>query len=368
MPESDALASVALETLGYALFARDSAGVLRLNGRPPEWLRDLWPQLAAPDAELIPEEDAFLQNFLIDAEACWNEGNRRLRSGPWSEQTAEGTPLQLEATALTADGRSLLLIERLGEEFAAKKNVLQKARETVIAYQQLNSEMQKKEIVLHCVAEDMTLALANIITALRLLEVEHDPVKVRHLHTLAGRATEEQQKLINSVLEVYADDLSGVYGPPSETAEADLSEVLQQTSEKLAPLFSEKNVTLEMAAENGAPRIAADPKNVQRVVGSLLEHALQTTPSGRPVRAALEVHDDGVRLCIETGGRVGESNICRDIFSRMSPASTRPTAAQLRLHFCRLVVENCGGEIGCEPSKTGGTTLWIQLPKISAPQ
>jgi K+-sensing histidine kinase KdpD len=39
-----------------------------------------------------------------------------------------------------------------------------------------------------------------------------------------------------------------------------------------------------------------------------------------------------------------------------------PSAA-LRLHFCRIVVENCGGEIGCASLPAGGNCFWIRLTK-----
>ena len=88
--------------------------------------------------------------------------------------------------------------------------MLQKARETVIAYQRLNSEMQKKEILLHCVAEEMNAALANMITSLRLIELEKNPAAHGSSSSLASRATEEQQTLINKVLNVFAEELEGL--------------------------------------------------------------------------------------------------------------------------------------------------------------
>src|SRR5205823_1102842 len=128
------------------------------------WMRQLWPALAEQRQLPIADASPFLENFLIDAEECWREGgNRRCQSGPWVEQDADGTEVHLEATALTAETVPMLLIERLGEAYEAKRSMLQKARETVIAYQRLNSEIQKKEILLHCLAEDMSAALANVI-------------------------------------------------------------------------------------------------------------------------------------------------------------------------------------------------------------
>ncbi len=145
--------------------------------------------------------------------ACWAEGgDKRVRSGAWAEQAADGTDLSLEATALIAGGQEILLLEKLGDVFEAKKSVLQKARETVIAYQRLNSEMQKKEILLHCISEEMNAALANVITAIRLIEMERDPARIARLLSLASRATEEQQTLINRVLNVFAAELEGLRG------------------------------------------------------------------------------------------------------------------------------------------------------------
>ena len=41
----------------------------------------------------------------------------------------------------------------------------------------------------------------------------------------------------------------------------------------------------------------------------------------------------------------------------------RPAA--LRIHFCRIVVESCGGEIGYTPLPAGGNCFWIRLTKSS---
>ena len=172
--DRDSSASAVLEALGFAVFIRDKSGALRLNGKSPDWLNSIWPVLNAADA-LLPIEQAspFLENFLIDAGECWSASTeKRLRSGPWIERATDGTELTLEAIALNAEGQSILLLERLGEVFEAKKSMLQKARETVIAYQRLNSEMQKKEILLNCISEEMNAALANVITSLRLIELE----------------------------------------------------------------------------------------------------------------------------------------------------------------------------------------------------
>jgi signal transduction histidine kinase len=246
MPERGSSAGAVLEALGFAIFVRDRSGALRLEGTAPEWLRSIWPELKK--GALLPTEKAspFLENFLVDASTCWEAGGETCsRSGPWIEQTDTGTEVTLEAVALNAGDQAILLLERLGEVFEAKKSMLQKARETVIAYQRLNSEMQKKEILLSCIADEMNAALANTITSLRLMELEQSPERIRQLLGLASRATEEQQSLINKVLHVFADELEELYGHNgSGQAEAKLDDALKAAKENVASLFADKRVRL----------------------------------------------------------------------------------------------------------------------------
>ncbi len=244
-----------LEALGYALFARDDSGELRAVGRAPEWLRALWPALAEAEAVLpLAEASPFLENFLIDAEEIWRKDtDERAQSGPWIETPAQGDNVELEATALNVDGRSLLLINCLGEEFAAKKDVLQKARETVIAHQRLNSEMQKKEILLHCVADEMSTALANIVTSLRLIEGESNPPRTKVLLGLANRGAEDQQRLIARVLSAFSEEIGGIYGRTgAERATAAWGAVLQDVLEQAEAAFAERRIPLHRPTRDPA--------------------------------------------------------------------------------------------------------------------
>lgn len=367
-PESPA--SAVLEALGFALFLRDESGALRLRGSPPEWLRSLWNGLAKSDEPLpITEASPFLENFLIDAEECWTAGGAtRARSGPWIEQTANGAEVSLEATALTIDGRAALLLERLGEVFEAKKSMLQKARETVIAYQRLNSETQKKEILLSCIAEEMSAALANAITALRLIEMENNSPRAQQLLTLAMRATEDQQALINKVLNVFAAELEGLYGRDGNAAaEALLGEVLQSAEASVAGSFEEKRVRLHLPNETARQsRVAMDAEHLAHVLGSLLENGLQNAPAGGAVSLEVTEEAETVLLQVIDNGRPLPASVGDDFFSKDAMPTERACGMQLRLQFCRIAVEKCQGEFGCEPREQGGNCFWIRLPKVAA--
>jgi signal transduction histidine kinase len=363
--ERDARAGAVLETLGIAVFIHAS-GALRISGQPPEWVRSIWPTVNTQDATL-PGSSAFLENFLIDARECWTAGGeKRARSGPWVEQTADGTEISLEATALTIGGQAILLLERLGEVFEAKKSMLQKARETVIAYQRLNSEMQKKEILLHCISEEMNAALANVITSLRLIELEKDPRRIAQLLSLASRATEEQQTLINKVLNVFAAELEGLRGRDGMApAETKLADAIRSAEENVATQFAEKRVRLRLAGSGlDEIRVAMSSTHFIRVLSTLLENGLQSAPIGDEVRLSFAEEAGALLIRVSDNGPSFPPDICANLFSRAGTASPGPQASQLPLQFCRIAVENCEGEIGYESRKDGGNTFWIMLPTV----
>lgn len=370
MPAAGSPAQSVLAELGFVLFTREEAGGLRLLGKAPGWLAALWPTLGAEGALLpVTEASPFLENFLIDAGECWQKGGaERALSGPWVERDPGGAELQLEATAMTVEGEPILLLERLGAAFEAKKSVLQRARETVIAHQRLNSEIQKKEILLHCVADEMTAALANIITSLRLIELEDNGPRTKLLLGLATRATQEQQTLIHRILGVFEEELRGVSGRSGlTTIGADATAVLRRALAAAAPLFAEKGVRLEgPPALAGAAQVSTDPAHLERVVTNLLEAALERAPAGSAVVVRAEEEPEALLWQVDDNGAAIDPDVCANLFLKWDPANVAAPATALRLHFCRIVVENCGGEIGCEPLPRGGNRFWIRLTKSSA--
>lgn len=368
MADSGSPATAVLEALGFALFLRDDAEQLRLQGNPPLWLRELWSSLTS-EGDALPVADAspFLENFLIDAEDCWKQGDAtRARSGPWIEQSANKGEVSLEATALTIDGRGALLLERLSDAFEVKKSMLQKARETVIAYQRLNAETQKKEILLSCIAEEMNSALANAVTALRLIEMEKHSARAQQLLALAMRATEDQQVLINKVLTVFATELASLYGRrDGEVAQSPLDEGLARAIEATAPALAEKRVQLHPPNETKA-LLAIGKEQLERVLANLLENALQNSPAGGEITVRAATEAETVLLEVIDRGAVMAPSAGSDVFSRETMAKDEGAAKQLPLQFCRMTVENCQGEFGSEASEKGGNRCWIRLPKVRA--
>jgi len=317
-PENPVASSAAiLESLGYAVFHRNPAGELCLSAAPPGWLRRLWPGLASPQAALpVGDGSPFLQNFLIDAEACWRlGGNNQVRSGPWLEVDEPGTGLHLEATALSAAGESVLLIQRLGGDFVARHRLMQTARENVLAHQRLELETQTKELLLHCLAEDINEGLGNVTMAVRLLELEDRPTQVRQLLALAALATQEQQSVIHRLLRHFTGELDGLRGHGGHTG-TDLGEILRRAWARVESEFAEQGVRLQAPQIGGeAPKVAAPAGSLERVLVNLLEDALQHAPRGAEIRLLVEILPDSVRVRVEDPGEFRPSELHEKLFS-----------------------------------------------------
>ena len=369
MPDNGFPVLAVLRALGFVLFEREEAGMLRLLGEVPGWLVQLWPEVIQNDRALqLAEASPFLENFLIDAEECWRKGGtERAESGPWIEQDGTAEPVQLQAVAMTVAGRNILLLERLGEAFEARKTVLQRARETAIAHQRLNSEIQKKEILLHCVTDEMSAALANIITSLRLIELEDNGPRTKLLLGLATRATQEQQTLIHRILGAFKDELRNVYGAASDRREAaSWSDNLRRALDSIAPLFEEKGVHLDAGeATETNMTLALNPAYLERVILNLLENTLERSAPGSTVVVRAKDEPESLLISFEDNGALLAPQVCERLFRKFQLGDSS-TAGALRLHFCRIVLETSGGEIGCEPLSAGGNRFWMRLPKSGA--
>ncbi len=209
----------------------------------------------------------------------------------------------------------------------------------------------------------MTAALANIITSLRLIEMEDNGPRTKLLLGLATRATEEQQRLIHRILAVFEHELRvGL-----TNGGADGQAALRRAFEQAGPLFAEKGVRLDGPnAASGAVQISLPAAHLERVMTNLLENALERTPAGGRVVITAKEEPESLLWQVEDSGPVIDPDACANLFVQWDPVHDSAPAIAMRLHFCRIVAQNCGGEIGCQPLAEGGNRFWIRLTKSEA--
>jgi two-component system heavy metal sensor histidine kinase CusS len=134
-----------------------------------------------------------------------------------------------------------------------------------------------------------------------------------------------------------------------------------------APAAEERGIDLALSEQNQV-WIDGDDGRLRQVIGNLLDNAIEFTPSGGSVRAAL-VNSNGVaELTVrDTGVGIGAEHISHvfDRFYRVDRARSRARGgAGLGLSICRTIVEAHGGSISVTSEPGEGTTVVVRLPSM----
>ena len=236
----------------------------RIVGPIPDWAAHVYPAaLTTREGSRPQDQFPFLENFLIDAEEFWRTKQPGLlKSGSWTEDDAAGQTYQLEASALRSGDHKLLLIESLGRGFVETQSALQHARETRLDYLQLTKEIQKKEILLHCIVHDLAGPLTAIKGSLDLLAFRELTPEEREFLEIGQQQVDKQERLIRDILDVFAAELHALEAVSSDFQTApDISRCVQDLRHALAPAFALKQIELQLAPESewtAAWRVVAD--------------------------------------------------------------------------------------------------------------
>jgi PAS domain S-box-containing protein len=185
--------------------------------------------------------------------------------------------------------------------------------------------------------------------------------------TKAGRHLLE---LINEVL-----DLSRI-----EEGELHLSlepvlveQVVSEAVAMLAPLAAARAVILEPPrAADLALHVLADRQRLKQVLLNLLSNAVKYNREGGTVRvvttrddheaARIEVTDTGIGIAGE------DLALAFAAFERLGAEATEVEGTGLGLALTRRLVEAMGGSIGVDSEVGRGTTFWLDLPVVAAPE
>lgn len=355
--------------LNQAVFLPREDGSYLMVGAKPPWLASLWPQVLMDKGFLVAAEfSPFLDNFLVDAVAYWKIGQGPgPASGTWIERNDLGQEVALEARALNFNGQPVLLIEELGQRHRDRAATLQLAREAALAHERLNQEVQKKQILVHCVVNDLASQLGNLITSLRLIELENPSAKVRKLTNLASRAAQQQHELINHIFETFLREPDAFHGgqPPGNVG-VDMGALINRVTSNFEPEAKLRGVRIELSGTSGSGvqpiRVTGDSTNLERLLSNLVRDALSHSMTGQTVQVSLAVEVGTALVSVE------DECVAMPISARAAglnafshPGETVDPGA-LTLHFCRIVVENWGGELGCEPRTSAGNRFWFRLP------
>ena len=111
-------------------------------------------------------------------------------------------------------------------------------------------------------------------------------------------------------------------------------------------------------------KVEADPRQLGRALGQLLDNAIAATPKGGKILVDLSRKADGVRIVVSDNGRgMTRDELRRALDGLRTGADGRPERRQgLGIPLARQLVEAHGGTLSILSRAGEGTTATIQLP------
>jgi signal transduction histidine kinase len=335
----------------------------------PGWFKRLAPDVLEGQDALRPGHlFPFLENFLIDAERFWQEQpSGWVSSGIWLEIDPVGNEYELEASAICLDSQKLLLIAFPKSVYAEKHAIIQRAREKNLEYYRFNKEIQKKEILLHCIVHDLAGPLTSIMLCLSLLKFENLSTTGRKYVELGIRQATKQDIMIQQILDIFAAELGVLQAYTTDPTQApDAVVCARGVVEALAPACVPKDMRLLLEVHldvRGDWRVVGDKSRLERVIFNLVDNAVRHGPAGSVVTVGVTREADGICITVDDEGAGVPANMATTIFDKFSRGRERGGRAGLGLYFCRITIEHWGGSVGYTPRPGGGSRFWCRLPR-----
>ena len=239
---SDSIFENFVSSQGYALFESTGADEFRPIGEWPPWCRTMWGAEAKDNNAIrLGEKSSFLDNFLYDAEEFWKSGKTgSVNSGNWIEADETGGSTPLEASALSLDGKHILIIRNLSSTFAEQQEWFQTARDSLLSHERLLREILKKEILLHCIVHDLSQPLSAMRGCFHLLSLEPLSPGLKKYVKSGEREAQRQEMMIRGILEAFSTDLAAQQTVNKEHTDApDLAACAKQSVEAFETAFGD---------------------------------------------------------------------------------------------------------------------------------
>ncbi|GEM_PF-4861267 len=205
--------------LDTVLTYRCEDGSFEIQGVPPDWFLKLFSSIKKNRLKLTADDElSFLGSFVTDAREHWKTGPAGwiLWSGPWEEKLT-GKTTELEAGALSLDGREILLVRLLGHTALADRDLIQKAREQILSFEDLtraDKDLKKYSDYLEEKVQQRTLevrkTLAGVIEAIITMTEMRDPYTAGHQRRVAQLACAIARQMGRPAEEIEGLQMAGV--------------------------------------------------------------------------------------------------------------------------------------------------------------
>jgi len=128
--------------------------------------------------------------------------------------------------------------------------------------------------------------------------------------------------------------------------------------------FAQSRISLQTHVDNNLPSVAVDPEQIQLVLTSIFNNAVESMPNGGRISVSIQHGIDFVRLSIsDTGSGIAEQHLNK-VFDAFY--TTKSLGSGLGLNIASQIIANHKGSIYVESQLGKGSTFFINLPLTSS--
>ncbi len=237
----------------------------------------------------------------------------------------------------------------------------------ITSFNQMAESLQQTEAMRQQLIADITHELKTPLTTIMgMMEGLEDGVMAANPATyhLVHQEAERLRRLVHDLQE-----LSRIEGGQIALNMADHApaEVVKFATDRLAPQFADKNITLSVNLPPTLPGVRADLERTGQVLINLVGNALQYTPTGGQVAVTAQAHDHQVRFAVQDSGiGLTEADLSKIFqrFYRVDKSRSRVSGGSgIGLTIARHLIESQGGTIWAESAGPNlGSTFYFTLP------
>jgi signal transduction histidine kinase len=232
-----------------------------------------------------------------------------------------------------------------------------------------------KDDFLSTVAHELRTPLANITTAIQMLEIvveqqgglfskqdmESTPM-ARYLQLLRDQC-EQELNLLNDLLDLQRLDADT---RPLNLTVIDLQNWILHVLETYQERAETNKQSLQVNISPDLPPIVTDSSSLTRILKELLHNACKYTPSGEQIAVTAYAHYSTIQLQVSNSGIEIPKDELPRIFEKFYRIPNTDTWKQggsgLGLALVKKLVERLGGQIAVD-SQAGQTTFTVDLPQ-----
>jgi PAS domain S-box-containing protein len=251
--------------------------------------------------------------------------------------------------------QALLAFENISAEKQAEET-----RRRQLALEEAN---RRKDEFLAVLSHELRTPLSVLLMHSQILQQEPDPERVERSAQVMERATREQTRLVDELL-----DLSRIAAGKLDVKleRVHLETTVRAVVDAISELAEKQRVALKLRVEPGVTTTLADPARIHQALSNLVGNALKFTPPGGEVSVTLSRLGGQARIEIRDTGVGIDREFLPHVFERFSQADQSSTRSRgglgLGLAIAHSIVQAHGGQLEAKSEGPGrGSTFTLTL-------